>query len=128
MQTSLAGGAKARRSQRGPAGFVMSGETRKIKSQHAGGMLLPPVQKLVATAIFSPIREKKCIRVSPGVPKPADPKGVLRVLPCPVRLERSNRNMPVACCSDCQKSIILGKRLLLEEKLAKIGTSEPIFD
>jgi len=38
------------------------------------------------------------------------------------------RRVSPAGFADCQKSIILGKRLLLEEKLAKIGTSEPIFD
>ena len=38
--------------------------TRKIKSQYAGGILLQPVQKLVATIIFArPPQGQKCKRV-----------------------------------------------------------------
>jgi hypothetical protein len=32
--------------------MVFTEEIRIIKSQHPGGVLLPPVQKLVATSIF----------------------------------------------------------------------------
>ena len=40
-----------------------------IKSQYAGGILLQPVQKLVATLIFAHLTEgKKCKRVPSGVP------------------------------------------------------------
>ena len=42
--------------------FLNSGETRKIKSQYAGGILLPPVQTLVATSICA---LRRCKRVSP---------------------------------------------------------------
>ena len=42
--------------------------TRKVKSQYAGGILLPPVQKLVATLIFArPTQGQKCKRVPSGV-------------------------------------------------------------
>ena len=42
--------------------------TRKIKSQYAGGILLQPVQKLVATLIFArPPQGQKCKRVPSGV-------------------------------------------------------------
>ena len=41
-----------------------------IKSQYAGGILLQPVQKLVATLIFvRPPQGQKCKRVPSGVPK-----------------------------------------------------------
>ena len=43
--------------------FEFVGETRIIQSQYAGGMLLPPVQTLVATLIFA--FWQKCKRVSP---------------------------------------------------------------
>jgi hypothetical protein len=44
--------------------------TRKIKSQYAGGILLQPVQKLVATLIFArPPQGQKCKRVPSGVPR-----------------------------------------------------------
>jgi len=33
--------------------FASFGRDSKDKSQHAGGMLLPPVQKLVATLVFA---------------------------------------------------------------------------
>ena len=40
-----------------------------IKSQYAGGILLQPVQKLVATLIFArPPQGQKCKRVPSGVP------------------------------------------------------------
>ena len=38
--------------------FSFECETRKIKSQYAGGILLPPVQTLVATFIFAHSRAK----------------------------------------------------------------------
>ena len=39
-----------------------------IKSQYAGGILLQPVQKLVATLIFArPTQGQKCKRVPSGV-------------------------------------------------------------
>ena len=42
--------------------------TRKIKSQYAGGILLQPVQKLVATLICArPPQGQKCKRVPSGV-------------------------------------------------------------
>jgi hypothetical protein len=42
--------------------------TRKIKSQYAGGILLQPVQKLVATLIFARLTQgQKCKRVPSGV-------------------------------------------------------------
>jgi hypothetical protein len=37
--------------------LVIAG-TRTIQSQYAGGILLPPVQKLVATSIFAPCGAK----------------------------------------------------------------------
>ena len=44
--------------------------TRKIQSQYAGGILLQPVQKLVATIMFArPPQGQKCKRVPSGVPK-----------------------------------------------------------
>ena len=43
------------------------GETRNIKSQYAGGILLPPVQKLVATSICA--YRRRCKRVSPLGPE-----------------------------------------------------------
>ena len=47
--------------------FVQGG-TRKIKSQYAGGILLQPVQKLVATLIFARLTQgQKCKRVPSGV-------------------------------------------------------------
>jgi hypothetical protein len=42
--------------------------------QHAGGMLLPPVQKLVATSIYDPILDHKCKQIWPV---PLD--GILRM-------------------------------------------------
>ena len=40
-----------------------------IKSQYAGGILLQPVQKLVATLIFARLTQgQKCKRVPSGVP------------------------------------------------------------
>ncbi len=45
--------------------FCKEERTRKIKSQYAGGILLQPVQKLVATLIFArPPQRQKCKRVS----------------------------------------------------------------
>jgi len=42
--------------------------TRKIQSQYAGGILLQPVQKLVATLIFArPPQGQKCKRVPSGM-------------------------------------------------------------
>jgi len=35
------------------ADFLLAATDLNSKSQHAGGMLLPPVQKLVATIIFA---------------------------------------------------------------------------
>ena len=48
--------------------FSFECETRKIKSQYAGGILLPPVQTLVATSICA--YRRRCKRVSPLGPKP----------------------------------------------------------
>ena len=49
---------------------LRAGGTRKIQSQYAGGILLQPVQKLVATLIFACLTEgQKCKRVPSGVPK-----------------------------------------------------------
>ena len=48
--------------------------TRKIQSQYAGGILLQPVQKLVATLIFArPLQGQKCKRISGGSPKETNP-------------------------------------------------------
>ena len=50
------------------ASFLLPEGTRKIKSQYAGGILLQPVQKLVATLIFArPTQGQKCKRVPSGV-------------------------------------------------------------
>jgi len=38
----------------------LDGGFEPIAVQHAGGMLLPPVQKLVATSIFFCQSERKC--------------------------------------------------------------------
>ena len=74
------------------AAFAFGGlekEIRKIKSQHPGGVLLPPVQKLVATMIK---------RIS------SSPKAALRRLLLLVdlrkRFERLNRNK-VRFAKDC---------------------------
>ena len=40
------------------SGFLVMAGTRIIQSQYAGGILLPPVQKLVATSIFAPCGAK----------------------------------------------------------------------
>ena len=49
--------------------YIEEEGTRKIQSQYAGGILLQPVQKLVATLIFArPPQGQKCKRVPSGVP------------------------------------------------------------
>ena len=49
--------------------YALEEGTRTIKSQYAGGILLQPVQKLVATLIFArPPQGQKCKRVPSGVP------------------------------------------------------------
>jgi len=56
------------REGKSPLLFFAAEGTRKIKSQYAGGILLPPVQKLVATLIFArPPQGRKCKRVPSGV-------------------------------------------------------------
>ena len=48
--------------------YALEEGTRMIKSQYAGGILLQPVQKLVATLIFArPTQGQKCKRVPSGV-------------------------------------------------------------
>ena len=55
-----------------------------IKSQYAGGILLQPVQTLVATIIFARLTEgQKCKRVPSGVPKREGPeKSGVDARPC----------------------------------------------
>ena len=69
MQTSLATRTKSPRAAYADLGlFCLMSETRTIQSQYAGGILLQPVQKLVATLIFTRLPQgQKCKRVPSGV-------------------------------------------------------------
>ena len=59
--------------------YIEEEGTRKIQSQYAGGILLQPVQKLVATLIFArPPQGQKCKRVLLRFPVCALPTAGLR--------------------------------------------------
>jgi len=68
--------------------------------QHAGGMLLPPVQKLVATIIFISRGNEKADQIPPRT----NQKGERRLRAAAFiggdggDLNRFKCNMPVACC------------------------------
>ena len=53
---------------------LRAGGTRRCEMQYAGGILLQPVQKLVATLIFARLTQgQKCKRVPSGVPRVTNP-------------------------------------------------------
>ena len=72
--------------------------TRMIKSQYAGGILLQPVQKLVATLIFArPPQGQKCKRVSSGVPRSKATQTSPVAVPC-VRLAHGGASLHTDRC------------------------------
>jgi len=63
-------GTANRRRSRGCREF--ESKTRRSKTQQSGGLLLTPVQALVATSIFLSLGKEKCKRVSPLGPNEID--------------------------------------------------------